>query len=114
MARACGAAGPAPDVPARRYRALQVSCSVSWSIYLVLTSHITKECTLVAQWYNPVIGLHEILGSGPHIMRLFFVVFSCMYKDIPSTVQVGLGIGMLSNAVFLSAKSGSVSYYMTS
>ncbi len=50
MAGAGGATGPAPNVrlvtPARRYCESQVSCSVC--IYLVLTIHITKKCTLVA------------------------------------------------------------------
>jgi hypothetical protein len=58
MAGAGGASGPAQDVRHQPYSAMQESFSVA--IYLVLTFDISKECTLVVQWYSVLVAMHEI------------------------------------------------------
>jgi hypothetical protein len=66
-------------------RASLVSFSVAIYLQVVLTIDITIECTLVVYWFNPLVGMHKVLGSIPSLLKF---CFQCMYKYIPSTYNV--------------------------
>ncbi len=68
--------------PARRYSASQVSLSCTMCIYLVLAIQITKQCMLVAQWYNQLVGMHYYCSTSPGFYFQYYVQLNTLLFSV--------------------------------